>query len=41
MVAIVVLSLTSADRPLARAGAFVAGFAAVLVALGIAGLIFF
>ena len=34
VVAIVVLSLTSADRPLVRAGAFVAGFAAVLVALG-------
>ncbi len=41
VVAIVVLSLTSTDRPLVRAGAFVAGFAAVLVALGVAGLIFF
>jgi hypothetical protein len=41
VVAIVVLSLTSTDRPLVRAGAFVAGFGAILVALGVAGLIFF
>jgi hypothetical protein len=41
VVGIVVFMLTSSDRPLARAGAFVVGFAAVLVAAGIAGLILF
>jgi hypothetical protein len=41
VVGIVVLMLTSADRPLARAGAFVAGFGAVLVAVGVVGLWFF
>ena len=41
VVGIVVLMLTSADRPLARAGAFVVGFGAVLVAVGIVGLWFF
>ncbi len=41
VVGIVILMLTSADRPLARAGAFVIGFGAVLVALGIVGLWFF
>jgi hypothetical protein len=41
VVGIVVLMLTTSDRPLARAGAFVIGFAAVLVAAGIAGLILF
>jgi hypothetical protein len=33
--------LTSADRPLARAGAFVAGFGGVLVVVGLVGLWFF
>lgn len=41
VVGIVVLMLTAADRPLARAGAFVIGFGVVLVAVGIAGVIFF
>jgi Sap-like sulfolipid-1-addressing protein len=41
VVGIVVLMLTAADRPLARAGAFVIGFGVVLVAAGIAGLIVF
>lgn len=41
VVGIVVLSLTSTDRPLTRAAAFVAGLAVVLIALGVAGLIFF
>lgn len=41
VVGIVILMLTSADRPLARAGAFVIGFGAVLVAVGIVGLWFF
>lgn len=41
VVGIVVLMLTAPDRPLARAGAFVIGFGAVLVAAGIAGLILF
>jgi hypothetical protein len=41
VIGIVVLTLTSADRPLARAGAFVAGFAVVLGAVGIAGFAFF
>lgn len=41
VIGIVVLMLTSPDRPLARAGAFVAGFGVLLVGLGIAGLAFF
>jgi hypothetical protein len=41
VVGIVVLMLTTADRPLARAGAFVAGFGLVLVAAGVAGVILF
>ena len=41
VVGIVVLLLTAVDRPLARAGAFVIGFGAVLVAIGIAGLVLF
>jgi hypothetical protein len=41
VVGIVVLMLTASDSPLARAGAFVTGFGAVLVAVGIAGLILF
>lgn len=41
VVGIVVLMLTSSDRPLARAGAFVAGFGGVLVVVGIVGLWFF
>ena len=38
VVGIVILMLTSSDRPLLRAGSFVAGFGAVLVVLGVAGL---
>jgi hypothetical protein len=41
VVGVVILLLTSEDRPLARAGAFVIGFGAVLVAVGVAGLWFF
>ncbi len=41
VIGIVVLTLTSADRPLARAGSFVAGFGVVLIAVGIAGYAFF
>jgi uncharacterized membrane protein YidH (DUF202 family) len=41
VIGIVVLTLTSADRPLARAAAFVAGFGVVLVAVSIAGFAFF
>jgi hypothetical protein len=41
VVGIVILMLTSQDRPLLRAGAFVAGFGAVLVVVGIVGLAFF
>jgi hypothetical protein len=41
VIGIVVLTLTSADRPLARAGAFVAGFGVALIAVGIAGFAFF
>jgi hypothetical protein len=41
VIGIVVLSLTSADRPLARAGSFVAGFAVVLAVVGIAAFAFF
>ncbi len=41
VVGVVILTLTSADRPLARAVAFVGGFGAVLVGLGIVGLWFF
>jgi hypothetical protein len=41
VIGIVVLTLTSADRPLARAGSFVAGFGVVLVVVGIAGFAFF
>jgi hypothetical protein len=41
VVTIVVLILSAADRPLARASAFVAGFGLVLVGAGIAGLLIF
>lgn len=41
VVALIVLTLTAPQRPLARAIAFVAGFALVLVAAGIAGLALF
>jgi hypothetical protein len=41
VVGIVILMLTSEDRPLLRAGAFVAGFGAVLVVVGLVGLWFF
>ncbi|HLM31658.1 MAG TPA: GAP family protein [Solirubrobacterales bacterium] len=41
VISIVVLLLTASDRPLPRAIAFVAGFALVLVALGVVGLLLF
>jgi cytochrome c biogenesis protein CcdA len=41
VITVVVLLLTASERPLPRAIAFVAGFAVVLVALGIAGLLLF
>ena len=41
VIGIVVLILTSADRPLARASSFVAGFAVVLIAFTLVGLAFF
>jgi Sap-like sulfolipid-1-addressing protein len=41
VIGIVVLTLTSADRPLLRAGSFVAGFGIVLAAVVIAGFAFF
>lgn len=41
VIGIVVLLLTSTDRPLLRAGAFVAGFGAVLALIGVVGLAFF
>ncbi len=41
VIGIVVLTLTSADRPLTRAASFVAGFAVVLAAVGTAGFAFF
>ncbi|MDX6583825.1 MAG: Sap, sulfolipid-addressing protein [Solirubrobacterales bacterium] len=41
VIGIVVLALTSADRPLTRAASFVAGFAVVLALVGLAGFAFF